>query len=45
MEESMAEMPNPNFAAADAPPADDRLHEACGVFGVYAPHEDVARVT
>jgi len=24
---------------------DDRLHEACGVFGVYAPSEDVARLT
>jgi amidophosphoribosyltransferase len=23
----------------------DRLHEACGVFGLYAPGEDVARVT
>lgn len=23
----------------------ESLHEACGVFGVYAPHEDVARVT
>ncbi|HUS14134.1 MAG TPA: amidophosphoribosyltransferase [Chloroflexia bacterium] len=25
--------------------ADDRLHEACGVFGVWAPTEDVARLT
>jgi len=25
--------------------ADDRPHEACGVFGIYAPHEDVARLT
>jgi amidophosphoribosyltransferase len=25
--------------------SDDRLHEACGVFGVYAPGEDVARLT
>ncbi|HMA33204.1 MAG TPA: amidophosphoribosyltransferase [Chloroflexia bacterium] len=24
---------------------DDRLHEACGVFGVWAPGEDVARIT
>ncbi len=24
---------------------DDRLHEACGVFGVYAPEADVARLT
>ena len=23
----------------------ESLHEACGVFGVYAPNEDVARVT
>jgi amidophosphoribosyltransferase len=42
-----------NPAAPEAPPApdasaeagDDRLHEACGVFGVYAPQEDVARLT
>jgi amidophosphoribosyltransferase len=26
-------------------PADDRLHEACGVFGIYGPGEDVARLT
>ncbi|MEA2640520.1 MAG: amidophosphoribosyltransferase [Chloroflexota bacterium] len=25
--------------------ADDRLHEACGVFGIYGPGEDVARLT
>ena len=24
---------------------DDHLHEACGVFGIYAPDEDVARLT
>ena len=24
---------------------DDRLHEECGVFGVWAPGEDVARLT
>jgi amidophosphoribosyltransferase len=24
---------------------DDRPHEACGVFGIYAPHEQVARLT
>ncbi len=23
----------------------DRAHEACGVFGVYAPGEDIARLT
>lgn len=26
-------------------PTDDNPHEACGVFGVYAPGEDVARLT
>src|SRR5438876_10606390 len=24
---------------------DDKLHEECGIFGVYAPGEDVARLT
>src|SRR3954465_10182888 len=24
---------------------DDKLHEECGVFGIYAPGEDVARLT
>ncbi len=24
---------------------DDRLHEACGIFGIYAPGEDVAHIT
>ena len=24
---------------------DDKPHEECGVFGIYAPAEDVARVT
>jgi amidophosphoribosyltransferase len=23
----------------------DQMHEACGVFGIYGPHEDVARLT
>ena len=23
---------------------DDKLHEECGVFGIYAPGEDVARL-
>ncbi|MGI6374819.1 MAG: amidophosphoribosyltransferase [Anaerolineae bacterium] len=27
------------------PRDDDRPHEACGVFGIYAPHEQVARLT
>jgi amidophosphoribosyltransferase len=27
------------------PPNGDRLHEACGVFGVYGPGEEVARLT
>jgi amidophosphoribosyltransferase len=27
------------------PPFDDNPHEACGVFGVYGPDEDVARLT
>ncbi len=33
---------------ADAPPVpdeDDAPHEECGVFGIFAPHEDVARLT
>ena len=25
--------------------ADDKPHEECGVFGIYAPGEDVARIT
>src|SRR5437773_7084011 len=25
--------------------SDDRMHEACGVFGIYGPDEDVARLT
>src|SRR5437016_7510029 len=25
--------------------ADDKIHEACGVFGVFGPDEDVARLT
>src|SRR3954463_3508037 len=25
-------------------PGADKLHEACGVFGIYAPGEDVARI-
>ena len=24
---------------------DDKPHEACGVFGIYAPGQDVARIT
>jgi amidophosphoribosyltransferase len=31
-------------AVADADAALDRPHEACGVFGLYAPGEDVARI-
>ena len=27
------------------PLADDQMHEACGVFGIYGPGEDVARLT
>jgi amidophosphoribosyltransferase len=27
------------------PRSDDRLHEACGIFGIYAPGEDVAHIT
>src|SRR3954451_14000577 len=26
-------------------PGADKLHESCGVFGIYAPGEDVARIT
>jgi amidophosphoribosyltransferase len=26
-------------------PGAESLHEACGVFGIYAPGEDVARLT
>ena len=26
------------------PRSDDKLHEACGVFAIYAPGEDVARL-
>src|SRR5438309_491088 len=26
-------------------PGDDGIHEACGVFGIYGPGEDVARLT
>jgi amidophosphoribosyltransferase len=33
-------------AASFQPPAtDDKMHEECGVFGVWAPGEDVARLT
>lgn len=32
-------------AAQDAPEPDDKLHEECGVFGVWAPGRDVARIT
>ncbi len=31
--------------APDIDPTDDHMHEACGVFAVWAPGEDVARVT
>ena len=34
---------SPDDLGQEAKP--DRLHEACGVFGLYAPGEDVARVT
>jgi amidophosphoribosyltransferase len=30
---------------SDDPRADDRVHDECGVFGVYAPGEDVARLS
>ena len=32
-------------AAQDAPEPEDKLHEECGVFGVWAPGRDVARIT
>jgi amidophosphoribosyltransferase len=32
---------NPDFNALDG----DTMHEACGVFGIYGPGEDVARLT
>src|SRR4051812_24083077 len=28
-----------------AVPEDDRFHEECGIFGIYAPGRDVARLT
>ncbi len=33
-------MPHPELAQGD-----DQMHEACGVFGIYGPGEDVARLT
>ena len=32
-------------APQDESAAQDQLHEACGIFGIYAPGEDVARMT
>ena len=32
-------------APQDESAAQDQLHEACGIFGIYAPGEDVARLT
>jgi amidophosphoribosyltransferase len=34
-----------NFAALPIGPRSDKQEEACGVFGVYAPGEDVAKLT
>ena len=31
--------------ATDNLSTDDKMHEACGIFGVWAPGEDVARLT
>src|SRR5438874_706842 len=33
------------LSEAKGPKWDDKMHEECGVFGVYAPGEDVARLT
>jgi amidophosphoribosyltransferase len=38
-------LPFDPLPAAGPSPADDRPHEECGVFAVYAPGEDVARLT
>src|SRR5438105_1115217 len=35
---------NPKFKIQN-PKSDDKMHEECGVFGVWAPGEDVARLT
>ncbi|MEO5951900.1 MAG: amidophosphoribosyltransferase, partial [Chloroflexia bacterium] len=37
---------NPSdFQYTDDSHFDDKMHEECGIFGVYAPGEDVARLT
>ncbi|MDY6939612.1 MAG: amidophosphoribosyltransferase [Cyanobacteriota bacterium] len=35
----------PNSSTLDLPARSDKPEEACGVFGVYAPEEDVAKLT
>src|SRR5512136_1199049 len=35
----------PGRSAGSRPPSDDRPHEECGVFGIYVPGHDVARMT
>src|SRR4028118_2321335 len=38
-------IPNHSFAADEHSSKPDKPEEACGVFGVYAPGEDVAKLT
>ncbi len=38
-------IPNHSFAADEHSSKPDKPEEACGVFGIYAPGEDVAKLT
>ena len=42
---TMYTQPDPQCLIPDPTYPDDKLHEECGVFGVWAPGEDVARLT